>query len=227
MLKQLLDQNAVIPAPVIDLNEKKLVQLDLSKNNQELAHLNLNDESAFSTFISDQLKGDEIGCGGYAEERSLYSRSELFSSEEPRTVHLGIDLWTAAGTSGFAPLAGKIHSFSNLAVHGDYGPIIILEHQLADQKLYSLYGHLSLKSLEGKRVGQKIKKGQEFAWLGDYHENFHWPPHLHFQLMWDLQGNTGDYPGVCKKSEAKRYLSNCPDPKLLISELPYSKAIFE
>ncbi len=219
MLEEILIQNEIIPAPVMDLSGKRFVKLDLSKNNEKLAQLDLNDEQAFSQFISDQLKDDEIGYGGYGEERSLYSRSDLFSSEEPRTVHLGTDLWTAAGTSVFAPLEGKIHSFSNLAVHGDYGPVIILEHQLGDQKLYSLYGHLSLKSLKGKKVGQEIKKGQEFAWLGAYHENFHWPPHLHFQLMWDLQGKTGDYPGVCKKSESLAYLENCPDPKLLISDL--------
>ena len=216
MLKELLAQNNIIPAPVLDLAEKKLIKLDLSKYNQELAQRDLNDESDFSRFILDHLKDNEIGYGGYGEERSLYSRSDLFSSEEPRTIHLGLDLWTEAGTSVYAPLDGKIHSFNNLAVHGDYGPVIILEHQIGDQMLYSLYGHLSVKSLDDKKIGHKIKKGQEFAWLGAYYENFHWPPHLHFQLMWDLQGNTSDYPGVCKKSESSAYLENCPDPMLLL-----------
>ncbi|ARN76824.1 hypothetical protein BST97_01755 [Nonlabens spongiae] len=218
MFKEFLVQNNIVPAPVMDLSGKKLIKLDLSKHNQELAQLDLNDESAFSRFISDQLKDDEIGYGGYGEERSLYSRSDLFSSEEPRTIHLGLDLWTEAGTSVFAPLDGKIHSFNNLAVHGDYGPVIILEHQIENRVFYSLYGHLSVKSLENKKVGQEVKEGQEFAWLGGYHENFHWPPHLHFQLMLDLQGKTGDYSGVCRKSESSAYLENCPDPALLLIE---------
>ncbi len=216
MLKELLVQNNIIPAPVMDLSGKKLVNLDLSKHNRELTQLDLNDESAFSRFISDQLEFNEIGYGGYGEERSIYSRSDLFSSEEPRTIHLGLDLWTEAGTSICAPLDGKIHSYNNLAVHGDYGPVIILEHHIGDLLLYSLYGHLSVKSLEDKQIGQEVKKGQEFAWLGAYHENFHWPPHLHFQLMWDLNGRVGDYPGVCKKSESSAYLKNCPDPEILL-----------
>lgn len=216
MLEELLQENNIRPGKVMRFDQSKAIKLDLSKDNQALAEIDLNDEHSFSSFIFDQLDKDLIGYGGYGEERGLYSRSDLFEGEEPRTIHLGIDLWTSARTPVYAPLDATIHSFDNRAVHGDYGPVIILEHDLGDKKLYSLYGHLSVSSLEGKQRGQLIKKGEKFAWLGEYKENFHWPPHLHFQLMWDMQGNKGDYLGVCKRTEKEFFLANCPDPSIFI-----------
>ena len=43
--------------------------------------------------------------------------------------------------------------------------------------------------------GDRIKAGDIFAEFGIPAENGHWPPHLHFQLIADLQGWKGDYPG--------------------------------
>jgi hypothetical protein len=31
-----------------------------------------------------------------------------------------------------------------------------------------------------------------------------------------MEGRKGDYPGVCKYSERKKYLANCPDPDLIL-----------
>jgi murein DD-endopeptidase MepM/ murein hydrolase activator NlpD len=216
MLKDLVQKQAVVSASVIRLAPEKAIPLDLSKSNQNLSSIDLNDEASFSSFIFDQLKEDEVGYGGYAEERSLYSRSDLFEGEEPRSIHLGIDLWSAAGTAVYAPLEGTIHSFDNRAFHGDYGPVIILAHRLENEVFYSLYGHLSTESLQGLEKGRVIKAGQQIATMGHYAENFHWPPHLHFQLILDMQGHEGDYPGVCKASEKEAYLQNCPDPSFLI-----------
>jgi murein DD-endopeptidase MepM/ murein hydrolase activator NlpD len=76
--------------------------------------------------------------------------------------------------------------------------------------LYSLYGHLSRKSLEGLTVGMPVKKDEQIATLGDNTENGQWPPHLHFQLMFDMEGKFGDYPGVCKYSEMESAGLMCP-----------------
>jgi hypothetical protein len=43
-------------------------------------------------------------------------------------------------------------------------------------------------------------------------ENGGWPPHLHFQLIRDIQHYHGDYPGVCAKRDVDFYACNCPDP---------------
>ncbi|MBO6497317.1 MAG: peptidoglycan DD-metalloendopeptidase family protein [Roseivirga sp.] len=218
MLQELLSKNHIEPARVIKFDQEKLHHFDLSQNNQELDRIDLNDEQQFTEYIQAVLDKNDCttGIGGYGEERSLYSRSDLFSDEEPRTIHLGIDIWTKAGTPIYSPLEATVHSYANHRVHGDYGPVIILEHEIEDQVFYTLYGHLSTMSLHGLYEGKLIKKGEQFASLGAYHENFHWPPHLHFQVMFDMEGFKGDYPGVCKASEKKRFLENCPDPALLL-----------
>lgn len=215
----MLKTAAIKPAQVIRFDINSAVRLDLSKDNEQLRLIDLNNADEFSGFISDQIamKGGNIGWGGYREERSLYSRSELFEEEEPRTIHLGIDIWTEAGTQVFAPLAAEVHSFDYRDVHGDYGPVIILKHSVNGTEFHTLYGHLSTTSLAGLEVGQRIEQGQRFATLGAYEENFHWPPHLHFQVIIDMQGHKGDYPGVCRVSERAYYFANCPDPYVLLS----------
>ena len=73
-----------------------------------------------------------------------------------------------------------------------------------------------MASLAGLEVGQFISAGEKFAAFGIAAENGHWPPHLHFQLMFDMQGKKGDYPGVCQFSNKEAYLANCPDPELIL-----------
>jgi len=58
--------------------------------------------------------------------------------------------------------------------------------------------------------------------FGGMDENGYWPPHLHFQLMFDMEGKHGDYPGACRYSEKDKYLKNIPDPQLI---LKFPKAI--
>ena len=218
-IEKLLSEAGTRPAQVVQFDIDKATKLDLSKHNQALHQVDLNDVDAFCGFIDQQLANEqsEFGWGGYREVRALYSRSELFEEKEPRTIHLGIDIWTEAGTPVYAPLDAVVHSFANRKVHGDYGPVIILKHELAGAVFHTLYGHLSTESLTGLAVGQSISKGQRFASLGKYSENFHWPPHLHFQAIVDMQGLAGDYPGVCKASESDFYFKNCPDPFPLLN----------
>jgi len=151
--------------------------------------------------------------GGYLEDRDLYEKSEVFhSSEGVRHIHLGIDLWCPAGTPVHCPWPGEIHSFRDNYEFGDYGPTIILKHDVREYTGYSLYGHLSRKSLNGLKVGQEFRAGEILARLGEEGENVGWPPHLHFQLILDMEGKQGDYPGVCFKEELLKYVQNCPDP---------------
>jgi hypothetical protein len=48
--------------------------------------------------------------------------------------------------------------------------------------------------------------------IGPRPENGNWPPHLHFQVMLDLLGNSGDYPGVAYPDQREVWTSICPDP---------------
>lgn len=135
---------------------------------------------------------------------------------EPRRLHLGIDVWGAAGTPVYAPMGGMIHSFAFNNHFGDYGATLILLHQLDGLPFYTLYGHLSLRDIDSISTGQYVNRGQEIAHFGLPHENGHWPPHLHFQLIMDMGLYEGDYPGVCRYSEREYYLNNCPDPDVVL-----------
>ncbi|RTY87511.1 peptidoglycan DD-metalloendopeptidase family protein [Flavobacterium sp. GT3R68] len=207
---------------VIDasIDYKYYIPLDLSASNSDLASLNLTDAIAFEAYIENNLtKNDaEVAFGGYREVRNLYKRSTVFKNDisEERNIHIGLDLWIKAGTSVLAALDGKVHSFQNNKSIGDYGPTIILEHQIENMTFYTLYGHLSEQSLVGMEVGRTVHKGQQIAALGDASVNGDYAPHLHFQLIKNIKYYSGDYPGVCSQKDLEYYSENCPDPNLLL-----------
>lgn len=200
------------------MQQGKHFWFDLTAANKALTPELLRSEQAFCSYMSESMAqvGAVLGLGAYAEDRVIYRKSEVFSGDEARSLHLGIDLWAAAGTPVYAPLEGSLHSFANNAASGDYGPTMILEHRFAGTVFYTLYGHLSLTSLQNLEVGMSFAAGQPLGTLGAWHENVHWPPHLHFQIIRDLEGRKGDFPGVCAPSEAAKWLALCPNPNLLL-----------
>ncbi|MFD2873256.1 peptidoglycan DD-metalloendopeptidase family protein [Mucilaginibacter ximonensis] len=206
---------------VVDYNPSadKLYTFDFTSANIELDIDTITDSTRFSRWIDNKLgeTGSRYGIGGYMEHRTLYARSPLFDADdEPRRLHLGVDIWAKAGTPVYAPLDGTVHSFKDNDNFGDYGPTMILQHDLDGLTLYTLYGHLSRQSLNEITIGQPITKNQQIAEFGIVDENGHWPPHLHFQLMFDMEGWAGDYPGVARFSEKERWLQNIPDPNLIL-----------
>ncbi len=233
-------QPEYFPLVPFDAARERLASLDLSKGNTQLSEATYSDTIAFSAYIDKQRMdaGAKYLIGGYGELREMYKRSQLFSFEkalspgtvkvpvvaEPRRFHLGMDIWGEAGTPIAAPLGGMTHSFALNDRLGDYGATIILQHQIETIVFYTLYGHLSAADLLPLRTGSVISRGQQFAHFGKSSENGQWPPHLHFQIITDINNKEGDYPGVCKFSEKDKYLANCPDPDLLLNlnrYLPY------
>jgi murein DD-endopeptidase MepM/ murein hydrolase activator NlpD len=196
------------------------MSLDLSVSNVALSKLDLDNAIDFENFIENRLtlNNAKVAYGGYNEERNLYKRSLVFknSKTEERNIHIGLDLWIKAGTKVLAAIDGKVHSFQNNTDLGDYGPTIILEHTIEGQIFYTLYGHLSLESIDKLEIGTFFSKGEQLATLGYAPINGNYAPHLHFQIIKDIEGNFGDYPGVCSKSKREFYLKNCPDPNLLL-----------
>jgi peptidoglycan LD-endopeptidase LytH len=173
--------------------------------------------------------GTKYGIGGYAENRTVYSRSALFGdavslkfaeggggSLEPRRLHLGVDIWGPVGTPVYAFMGGMVHSVAFNNNFGDYGATMILSHQLDTHSFYTLYGHISLKDIHKVESGKYVNRGEVIAHFGNEKENGHWPPHLHFQIIIDLELREGDYPGVCRLSEKDFYLNNCPDPDMIL-----------
>jgi murein DD-endopeptidase MepM/ murein hydrolase activator NlpD len=205
---------------VVDFNAEsdKLYPLNFTAANTELTEELVANTRAFGLWIDKKLADNNCryGIGGYMEHRTIYKRSALFDTDdEPRRLHLGVDIWGEAGTPVYSPLQGTVHSFADNDNFGDYGPTIILQHNLDGLTLYSLYGHLSRESIVGLKTGQSISINQKIATLGNPAENGQWPPHLHFQLMLDIDAH-GDYPGVGQYSQKEQYLQNIPDANLIL-----------
>jgi murein DD-endopeptidase MepM/ murein hydrolase activator NlpD len=200
----------------------RLVRWDLSVECKELTEEVYGDTDVFCRFIDQkrEAQGADFCWGGYDELRDIYARSAVFGKEgeqeEPRRLHLGIDVWGMAGTPVQAVYEGVVHSKAIHSELGNYGAVIIIKHQYGGQEFHTLYGHLSWDSVQQIEVGERIAGGRKIGALGIPAENGGWPPHLHFQCIVDMEGYMGDYPGVCKLSERDRYLNNCPDPLMML-----------
>lgn len=216
--------------PVVDFDPgtDKLLIMDFSAANKALSDELLGSLDGLCAYVNDclQAAGARYGIGGYAEPRVLYRRHAHFGTvEEARSIHLGIDIWAAAGTPVYAPLNAIVHSVAFNNQEGDYGATIILEHSIENEIIHTLYGHLSLASIDGLYKGKAINAGCLLAHFGNLSENGNWPPHLHFQVIRNMEGKEGDYPGVCKPSEKEYYLKNCPDPEGLLHMMKYAVSV--
>jgi murein DD-endopeptidase MepM/ murein hydrolase activator NlpD len=211
-------QNVKVIDASIDYSD--YVAIDLSISNKDLDNFDLTNAEKFENFIENYLKinNSKVVFGGYYEIRNIYKRSQVFKNDisDERNIHIGLDLWIKSGTAVLAALDGKIHSFKNNKSLGDYGPTIILEHEIEKTKFYTLYGHLSEESLNGLFVGKTFIKGEKLATLGNYPLNGDYSPHLHFQIIENIEQYYGDYPGVCNIKDLDFYLKNCPNPNVLL-----------
>ena len=205
-----------------EFSEEDYVGIDLSHQKTFELAIDLSTEFGLQNYLVNYLKLNKAKAafGGYLEKRSLYDRSSYFgdsSYSHKRNIHLGLDVWAPEGTPVYSPLPGKIHSQQDNLNYGDYGPTIILEHQFEKQVFYTLYGHLSRESLHSYKVGEEILKDNPLAVLGSNEVNGNYAPHLHFQLILDIETHSGDYPGVTSEATLNFYKKNCPDPNLLLN----------
>jgi murein DD-endopeptidase MepM/ murein hydrolase activator NlpD len=220
LLRKLLEEcrglKAVLP---YDFSKVDLAMLDFSGANRNLDNIDTSNSEEFNRYVMGVISGQgaTVGVGRYNEERVTYRHSALFRGEgEPRSVHLGIDLFVERGTSVHAPLASTVHSYANNGGVGNYGPTIILQHELQGLRFWSLYGHLTIDSLMGYREGMELSSGLAFGRVGSTEENGSWPPHLHFQIIVDIGEWKGDFPGVATLSQRQYFLELCPDPNMIL-----------
>jgi 4-aminobutyrate aminotransferase-like enzyme/Ser/Thr protein kinase RdoA (MazF antagonist) len=221
-----LASNASSAASILDtdLRAAPCVIFDLSVGSTFLgADSSASETENLSEAIFRKMKSAKalVGVGRYNEARLLYTSPLFGASENPtherRTIHLGIDLFAAPGTSVHAPLGGVVHAAAINTAPLDYGPLVILRHTIGDGlEFFTLYGHLTREAFDALQVGQRIVRGQQFARIGDVHENGGWPPHLHFQIIVDLLEHRSDFPGVAPASQRNVWTSLSPDPNLLL-----------
>lgn len=213
-----------------DLHNGSITVIDLSMSSPLLSSDPVqNSESNLTPRILQTIHetGAVVGVGRYNEARYIYLAPAFATGDQPtdkyRTIHLGIDLFVPVNTPVYAPLDGTVFAFADNAAYQDYGPVIILEHKSPEHPtFYTLYAHLSRKSLRGLMVGQNVGKGQHLAAVGSSDVNGGWTPHLHFQIVTDLLNLNCDFPGVASPSQRRVWLSLCPDPNLVLG-IPESK----
>ncbi len=164
-----------------------------------------------------------VALGRWDEPRRWYT-SEIFRDEagsdddppDPRTVHLGLDIFVRPGSPVYSPLAGRIYAVTSNIRPLDYGPTLTLIHEADGIPFWTLFGHLGREALEAWEPGDEVARGQQIATVGTYPVNGGWTPHLHFQILLDPMERAGDYPGVARPSEREFWLSLSPDPNLLL-----------
>tara|TARA_B100000586_G_scaffold56666_1_gene38719 strand:- start:627 stop:1208 length:582 start_codon:yes stop_codon:yes gene_type:complete len=158
----------------------------------------------------------EYSVGKYDEVRPNLYNTELFGGT--RLIHMGIDIGGPVGTPCLAFADGEVSHFGYNPEPGDYGNVVITQHNIGGVSVWALYGHMDAASIKGKTIGQKVSAGEEIAWFGNYAENGGWEPHLHFQLSL-VEPKTHDLPGVVAPDDREQALLDYPDPRLVLGPL--------
>lgn len=163
-----------------------------------------------------KLSGKKVLIGRYGEDRSAMLEGSLIA-REGRTIHLGIDLFTADLEEVFCPFAGEVvQAGYETAPHG-YGYWVIIEHLIGKTKFYSFYGHLG-KRLLAKKI---MRAGDIIGQIGDFKdgENGGWSRHLHFQLLNELPKEGITPLGYASPVQFEKYHVEVPNPNLVL-QLP-------
>ena len=220
-------------APVLDPDPRvaPTVTFDLSvESGDDGGTFDPTDHAAFSQRLFDHMRdaGAAVGIGRYDEVRWWYTgdafRTPGNEADEWRAVHLGVDLFAQPGTPVLAPLGGRVVSVHDNDDRLDYGPTIILAHELRDASgdgsetvhFRTLFGHLSVESMRAVGPGEAVEPGQVIGWIGAPPGNGDWVPHLHVQIFVDPLDYDGTFPGVAAPSVRDVWTAVSPDPNHLL-----------
>jgi 4-aminobutyrate aminotransferase-like enzyme/Ser/Thr protein kinase RdoA (MazF antagonist) len=152
-------------------------------------------------------QGVDLGIGPWGEARTVYS-GEMFVSrlieDTRRTRHLGLDLFMAAGTRLYTPIAATVVSVEIEPDPLGYGCLIALRHEPEGCPAFvSLWGHLAHEALSRLKAGDQLEAGALVGEMGAPAENGGWAPHLHLQLSVDTRLSATEILGVGEE----RYLN--------------------
>ena len=213
-----MDRTKDLYFPVMgnDFDKSDYLLIDLSEGNSQLPKFDSVDH--MTIYLRQLVKPNfKLAYGGYLEIRNLY-QSDLFLENGPiRNIHLGVDIWGKELLPIYSPLEGRVKSVAYNGEILDYGFTLIIEYSNNEHgSFHLLFGHLSHHIESMWKEGDLVKKGQHIGYFGSPHENGGWSPHLHLQMIKDLQNKKGDYPGVCSKVDLDHFQQNCPNPEQFI-----------
>jgi 4-aminobutyrate aminotransferase-like enzyme/Ser/Thr protein kinase RdoA (MazF antagonist) len=131
--------------------------------------------------------------GRHGEARLPHTRER--SATEPATVHLGADVFAAAGTEVRAPLDGTVARASGLEV--------VLVHAVFRTRIAGIEPAVD--------AGAALRAGDLVGRIAPAAARL--PPHVHVQL---LAPGLVEAPGLAPASLAEPWLALCPDPSALV-----------
>ncbi len=187
-------------------NHLNVISQDIWKNQQKLnAHM----------FNALAQHNTQWGVCGYLEERKLLLADCPQMVEEQRFYHLGLDVILPLNTPLCAPLDATVVEAYYEQGKGNYGGLVLLRHQIADETFYSLYGHLNAQKLPV--IGTQLKSGEVFGFVGDFSENGDWFYHTHVQILTEKSYRGGWISkGYCAQKDLPTINEYCPNPCFLI-----------
>ena len=201
-----------VPEPILKL-EGEPFALDLSVANEQLLQIDIKNQVAFQSILEKQMQPEHSwGLGGYLERRDTLLRYFPQMTDEQRYFHLGLDIAVPVGSELHAPLDAVVSRTGYETGDGNYGGYVLLKHETNRfQTFYSFFGHLSPTSLCDQ--GTRIKAGDVFARIGDFHENGNWYHHTHLQIITSNGLERGFlHKGYCAEHELATIHYYCPDP---------------
>lgn len=148
---------------------------------------------------------------------------------EPRTVTLGIEIFAPAGESVVAPLPGEVVD-SGPERDAGRGFRVELRHRVGPAGFRTVCRGLSRPSPEFA-AGAALRAGDRLGVLASAEENGGWPPHLHFMVIAEPDGEAlpGTVPGPTpeplgnrigptgRASDLAVLSALCPDPSPLLA----------
>jgi peptidase M23-like protein len=187
--------------------------VDMSINSSIFDNIDVRDQKGFQNYLDMKMKGNFTwGLSSYLENREIVLSECPQMVEEKRFFHLGLDIIVPLRTPLFSPLKSIVQEVGYEAGEGNYGNYVLLKHKSNYfTPFYSFYGHLCKEKLPVK--GQNLEAGEQFALIGDFHENGNWFYHTHFQVI-TQKGLEKGYisKGYCTSDDLAQMDELCPSP---------------
>ncbi|MGQ0604885.1 MAG: aminotransferase class III-fold pyridoxal phosphate-dependent enzyme, partial [Anaerolineales bacterium] len=201
-IRQWLSDHRTEFAKVVDVPlDHSLAVLDLTPASDLWRDGNWQSPEKTRRLLSERLRGG-TGLGRYREARLMYSQSN--SAAEPRTVHLGVDVFAPEGTPVCAPMDGVVERIEPNR--------IVIKHIIGARHavpLWTVYSGVT----QSVQSGARIQRGQTLAVIAPTGAAQSLPAHLHFQIACD---DLAEHPALIPSSEREVWQSLCPDPNLIL-----------
>lgn len=186
---------------------------DLSPESPLLQGIEVRDQEKLQRVLEEKMGSvHSWGVSPYLERRDTLLADCPQMVAERRFVHLGLDVIVGLATPLHAPLDATVADSGYEQGEGNYGGYVLLRHEDPRfETFYSFFGHLCKDRLPD--AGRRFKAGEEFAAIGDFHENGNWFYHTHIQVITGKGLERGYISkGYCSEEDLAEMNDLCPSP---------------